>query len=43
MRLMRQGLGKAIFAGDGLLVFRVSGFGVVWLTSFDAIIRKDIC
>ncbi|KAK2597451.1 hypothetical protein QQS21_005921 [Conoideocrella luteorostrata] len=38
----RQGLGKAIFSGEGLFVYRMSGTGVMWITSFGAIIRKDL-
>ncbi|KAK8920735.1 hypothetical protein VCV18_008038 [Metarhizium anisopliae] len=38
----RQGLGKAIFSGEGLFVYRISGTGIMWLTSFGAIIRKDL-
>ncbi|KAI9742707.1 MAG: hypothetical protein M1818_003848 [Claussenomyces sp. TS43310] len=38
----RQGLGKAFFSGEGLFVYRISGTGIMWLTSFGAIIRKDL-
>lgn len=38
----RQGLGKAIFSGEGLFVYRMSGTGIMWITSFGAIIRKDL-
>lgn len=38
----RQGLGKAMFSGEGLWVFKISGTGLLWLTSFGAIIRKDL-
>ncbi|KAK4104227.1 DUF124-domain-containing protein [Parathielavia hyrcaniae] len=38
----RQGLGKAMFSGEGLWVYKFSGTGLVWLTSFGAIIRKDL-
>ncbi|KAG6099747.1 hypothetical protein E4U30_006056 [Claviceps sp. LM220 group G6] len=38
----RQGLGKAIFSGEGLFVYRISGMGIMWITSFGAIIRKDL-
>lgn len=37
-----QGLGKAMFSGEGLFVYKVSGIGVLWCTSFGAIIRKDL-
>jgi len=38
----RQGLSKAIFSGEGLWVYKITGTGLVWLTSFGAIIRKDV-
>ncbi|TLD05878.1 uncharacterized protein PgNI_08510 [Pyricularia grisea] len=38
----RQGLGKAMFSGEGLWVYKISGKGLLWLTSFGAIIRKDL-
>ncbi|PHH86227.1 hypothetical protein CDD83_10541 [Cordyceps sp. RAO-2017] len=38
----RQGLGKALFSGESLFLYRVSGHGVVWVTSFGAIIRKHL-
>lgn len=38
----RQGLGKAMFSGEGLFVFKISGTGIMWITSFGAIIRKDV-
>lgn len=37
-----QGLGKGIFSGEGLFIYRVSGQGIIWVTSFGAIIRKDV-
>ncbi|KAF2964739.1 hypothetical protein GQX73_g8829 [Xylaria multiplex] len=38
----RQGLGKAMFSGEGLWVHKVTGVGLLWITSFGAIIRKDL-
>ena len=38
----RHGLGKAFFSGDGLFVFKVSGSGIMWITSFGALVRKDV-
>lgn len=38
----RQGLGKAIFSGEGLFVYKMSGTGLLWVSSFGAIIRKDL-
>jgi len=37
-----QGIGKAIFSGEGLFVYKISGQGILWVTSFGAIIRKDV-
>ena len=37
-----QGIGKAMFSGEGLFVYRVSGTGLIWVSSFGAIIRKDV-
>ena len=38
----RQGLGKAMFSGEGLFVYKMSGIGLLWISSFGAIIRKDV-
>lgn len=38
----RQGLSKAMFSGEGLWVNKISGKGLLWVTSFGAIIRKDV-
>ena len=38
----RQGIGKAIFSGEGLFVYKISGVGILWISSFGAIIRKDV-
>lgn len=38
----RQGLGKAMFSGEGLFVYKMSGVGILWITSLGAIIRKDV-
>ena len=38
----RQGIGKAMFSGEGLWVYKIGGTGLLWLTSFGAIIRKDV-
>ncbi|WXC42290.1 hypothetical protein QX201_002069 [Fusarium graminearum] len=37
-----QGLGKALFSGEDLFVFRVEGQGIMWLTSFGAVDRLDV-
>jgi uncharacterized protein (AIM24 family) len=38
----RQGIGKALFSGEGLFVYKISGSGIMWISSFGAIIRKDV-
>ncbi|RDW62683.1 hypothetical protein BP5796_10985 [Coleophoma crateriformis] len=38
----RQGIGKAMFSGEGLFVYKISGIGILWITSLGAIIRKDL-
>lgn len=38
----RQGIGKALFSGEGLYVYKVSGSGIIWITSFGAIIQKNL-
>ncbi|KAI1416232.1 DUF124-domain-containing protein [Hypoxylon sp. FL1857] len=38
----RQGLGKAMFSGEGLWVHKISGVGLLWITSFGAIICKEL-
>ncbi|KAH8426794.1 AIM24 family protein [Aspergillus melleus] len=37
-----QRISKAVFSGEGLFVYKMTGIGLVWLQSFGAIIRKDI-
>ena len=38
----RQGIGKAMFSGEGLWVHKISGTGLLFIASFGAIIRKDV-
>lgn len=38
----RQGLGKAMFSGEGLWVYKIRGTGLLWISSFGAIIKKDL-
>ena len=40
--LKNQGFSKAMFSGEGLFVYKMSGTGLLWLASFGAIIRKDV-
>lgn len=37
-----QGFSKAMFSGEGLFVYKISGIGIMWVASFGAIIRKDV-
>ena len=37
-----QGFSKAMFSGEGLFVYKISGNGILWVQSFGAIIRKDV-
>ncbi|KAI9805615.1 MAG: hypothetical protein M1833_005107 [Piccolia ochrophora] len=37
-----QGFSKAMFSGEGLFVYKISGTGILWVQSLGAIIRKDL-
>lgn len=37
-----QGIGKALFSGEDLFVYRVSGHGLMWVSSFGAITRREV-
>lgn len=37
-----QGMSKAMFSGEGLFVYKISGVGLLWISSLGAIIRKDV-
>lgn len=37
-----QSLGKAMFSGEGLFVYKISGQGVLFVTSLGAIIQKNM-
>ena len=37
-----QAFSKAMFSGEGLFVYRMGGQGIIWLSSFGAILRKDV-
>jgi len=37
-----QGFGKMMFSGEGLFVYKISGQGIIWITSLGAIVRKDL-
>lgn len=38
-----QNFSKAMFSGEGLFTYKMKGEGLVWLQSFGAIIKKDVC
>lgn len=38
-----QTLSKTLFSGEGWYVYNMSGPGIVWLQSFGAVIKKDVC
>lgn len=37
-----QRISKAMFSGEGMFVYKISGSGILWISSFGAIIRKDV-
>ncbi|KAJ9612287.1 hypothetical protein H2200_003884 [Cladophialophora chaetospira] len=37
-----QGFGKALFSGEDLFVYRISGRGTLWVYSFGAIVARDL-
>ncbi|KAL7281416.1 hypothetical protein ACG7TL_004729 [Trametes sanguinea] len=37
-----QGLGKALFSGEGLFVYNVMGAGIMWVTSLGAIFSRTL-
>ena len=37
-----QSLSKAMFSGEGLFTYSLSGVGLLWISSFGAIVRKDV-
>uniref|UniRef100_A0A8H7NIP0 Altered inheritance of mitochondria protein 24, mitochondrial n=1 Tax=Bionectria ochroleuca TaxID=29856 RepID=A0A8H7NIP0_BIOOC len=37
-----QGISKALFSGEDLFVYRLTGQGIIWLTSFGAVDRLDL-
>lgn len=38
----RQALSKALFSGETLWVYKIKGNGLLWISSFGAIIKKDV-
>lgn len=37
-----QGISKAIFSGEGLFVYKMSGKGLLWVSTFGAILKKEV-
>jgi len=37
-----QGFSKAMFSGEGLFVYKIAGMGILWFSSFGAVIKKDV-
>ncbi|RMZ77754.1 hypothetical protein DV737_g4220, partial [Chaetothyriales sp. CBS 132003] len=37
-----QGFSKAMFSGEGLFVYRIAGTGILWFSSFGAILKKEL-
>jgi uncharacterized protein (AIM24 family) len=37
-----QGFSKMMFSGEGLFVYKIGGNGILWYSSFGAIIKKDV-
>lgn len=42
-KIKSQGLGKAFFSGEDMFLYRVSGQGLLWVTSFGAIVVREVC
>jgi uncharacterized protein (AIM24 family) len=38
-----QNLSKTLFSGEGWFVYNITGPGLVWMQSFGAVIKKDVC
>lgn len=38
----QESLSKMLFSKEGVFIYHFSGSGLIWITSFGAIIRKDV-
>ena len=38
-----QGLTKGLLSGAGFFVYKITGIGLLWMQSFGAIIKKEVC
>ena len=37
-----QGISKALFSGEGLFVYRITGTGLLWMSTFGAVLKKEV-
>ena len=37
-----QGISKGMFSGEGLFVYKISGIGILWMSTFGAVLKKDV-
>lgn len=37
-----QGISKAMFSGEGWFIYKISGTGILWMSTFGAVLRKDV-
>ncbi|OAL30698.1 hypothetical protein AYO22_01318 [Fonsecaea multimorphosa] len=37
-----QSISKAMFSGEGLFVYKISGIGILWMSTFGAVLKKDL-
>ena len=40
--VIRQSISKAIFSGEALWVYGIKGNGILWISSFGAIVKRDV-
>lgn len=40
--LKTQKFSQAMFSGEGMFIYRISGSGILWIDSLGAVIRKDV-
>jgi uncharacterized protein (AIM24 family) len=38
-----QGISKAMFSGEGMFVYKIAGTGILWMSTFGAVLKKDVC
>lgn len=37
-----QSISKAMFSGEGFFVYKMSGTGILWMSTFGALLKKDV-